>query len=563
MPRPPDTYTHGQFMTVESDNKGETVQCKHCKNWTGNIKTLNRKKEHLLKCPQYLQWRSQGHGEELAPPNSYQKRDSDQMNADMYSSPYAGAYPDPSPAGPSTTPALVKSRSYDISKAFDEFWDDNASQKCMRVRCKHCGFVRAKNTTRQVEHLSNCQDFLNSSEGQQALSNGSLQIKAPNNGNDIWRGSAPNPNLQGLINRRGPQKHPRLSFGNPHSLMRPASIRPSLASHLVNKFGQRLNEATQNSFLSHSGCGSLSSAALNQWLAQEIYLSRALIPFVGALIGKVKIPETPNLQTDSTFRAVDLLVSACSNMKKELEFLESTKIKFNLRVEPEEPTPAVRGFCDLFMSASSTSSSLLEGLVLLWATEHFFCVSFQYANTFVQPPNPAASSSYSVPSFFTPGQSNKPYPTSGHPGEEGHIAALHEALIHNWTSPNFVRFVSACRSIVDEVANASVSGNGRAEMEACERLFSQAIWLWNQIWPQVNGMGEKADDVAVNAGNSSAGAQQSRNSINGNGKSAMEVDDEAEADPTVDSPYGGTGLEAIAAHNQETVNAEHRGEAAG
>lgn len=65
-----------QFAPVESDNKGETVQCVHCKQWTGNIKTLNRKKDHLLKCQAYLAWRAEGNGQDLAPPNSYNKRDS-------------------------------------------------------------------------------------------------------------------------------------------------------------------------------------------------------------------------------------------------------------------------------------------------------------------------------------------------------------------------------------------------------------------------------------------------------------------------------------------------------
>lgn len=244
----------------------------------------------------------------------------------------------------------------------------------MRVRCKHCGFVRAKNTTRQVEHLANCRHFLDSADGQQAIASGDLQLNIPeaaSGSGDIWRGSAPNPNLQGLIQRRGPQKNPRTSLGSQYTPSRaPSGPKPSLASHLLNKFNTQIVNATQQSFLSHAGCGTLSASALNQWLAQEIYISRALIPFVGSLVGKVRIPETPNLQQDPTFRAIDLLVSACSNMKKELEFLESSKTKYNLHVEPEEPKSAIIGFCDLMAAAASPPASLLEGLVLLWAIEH-------------------------------------------------------------------------------------------------------------------------------------------------------------------------------------------------
>lgn len=81
MPRPPDNYTHSQFELIESEHQGDTVQCVHCRNWTGSIKTLNRKKAHLLNCPQYAQWRDAGNGQDLAPPNKYQKRDSSTLNA--------------------------------------------------------------------------------------------------------------------------------------------------------------------------------------------------------------------------------------------------------------------------------------------------------------------------------------------------------------------------------------------------------------------------------------------------------------------------------------------------
>jgi cobalamin biosynthesis Mg chelatase CobN len=91
---------------------------------------------------------------------------------------------------------------------------------------------------------------------------------------------------------------------------------------------------------------------------------------VGTLIGKIRIPEITELQQDPTFRALDLLVSAASNMKKELEFLENTKTKYGLHVEGEDPKPATRSFVDLLASASSPQSSLLEGLVVLYATEH-------------------------------------------------------------------------------------------------------------------------------------------------------------------------------------------------
>lgn len=461
----------------------------------------------------------------------------------------------------------------DIGKAFDEFWDDSAAQKCMRVRCRHCGFVRAKNTTRQVEHLATCQEFLGSTEGQQALASGDLQLQpgTGENGKDIWRGSAPNPNLAGMINRRGPQKNPRSNPGSNYTPVRPLAPKPSLGNHLMSRVRDALTAATQQSFLSHAGCGTLSAAALNQWLAQEIHISRALVTFVGSLIGKVRIPEISHLQSDPTFRALDLLCSAVNNMKKELEFLESTKRKYDLHVEIEEPKPATKGFVDLFAAAASPQSSLLEGLVVLWATEHCFCTSFQYAANFMSTPS-AAASNYALPSYLAPAQpsSTNPYSTAqaAHGGgDQSHITALHEAFIQNWTSANFVRFVSACKSIVDEVANSQTSGNGRSEMQACERVFKQAVWLWVQIWPEVDGMGEEEenDGGAATVGGAAATRDKARANaaaahdddddehdevVNGGvNDKPIEIDDDAEGEATIDSPYGGTGLGAIAAHN--------------
>jgi hypothetical protein len=113
--------------------------------------------------------------------------------------------------------------------------------------------------------------------------------------------------------------------------------------------------------------------ALNQWLAQVGYISRSLVSFTGTLIGKVRIPETANLERDSTFRCLDLLCSAVNNVKKELEFLEATKRKYGLQVSFGEPNPPTKGFIDLFSSASCPSATLLEGMVMLWAVEIVGC----------------------------------------------------------------------------------------------------------------------------------------------------------------------------------------------
>ena len=151
---------------------------------------------------------------------------------------------------------------------------------------------------------------------------------------------------------------------------------------------------------------------------------------------------------------------------------------------------------------------------------------------------------------------------------EAHINALHQALIPNWTSPAFSKFVDACRSIVDEVANSMTTGNGREEMLRCEQTFKQALWLWKGIWSEVNGMGE-SDDLASAAPmqpsetpqSAGGGARPSNAQRNNNtNDEPIEIRDDESGERSVgpdgqesdvaQTPYGGSGLGAVPAANQ-------------
>jgi hypothetical protein len=214
---------------------------------------------------------------------------------------------------------------------------------------------------------------------------GSLALNEQQNHNPaIWNGTRPNFDV--LVNSRD---GPDLAHGGgtePCSQdLRPVRSQappqpqpaeaPSLAQHLLVQAGDLLTSTTHHTFLSHAGCGSLTKNALNEWLAQIGYISRSLVSFTGALIGKIRIPETANLNHEPTFRCLDLLCSAVNNIKVELEFLEATKRKYNLEVNFNEPEPPTKGFIDLFSSASCPSATLLEGMVVLWAIEYVSCIT--------------------------------------------------------------------------------------------------------------------------------------------------------------------------------------------
>ncbi|KAH8723799.1 hypothetical protein GQ44DRAFT_760780 [Phaeosphaeriaceae sp. PMI808] len=352
----------------------------------------------------------------------------------------------------------------DIRRAFAEFQDQDTPSKCNKVRCLHCGFVRAKNTTRQIEHLQECQVYLASPEAQahmaQQQNGGPVD---PQGSSQILSGQAPNPNLQ--VHRRGPNsKRPR-EGGVP---MVPVPIQPhvapSLTAHLLATTAGPFTSATQQPFLSHAGCGSLAARPLSQWLVQDGHYSRGYIRFVGQLLSKIRLPQTQNSQFHPMYRTMDLLISALNNMRREMQFFEITATKYGLVLGNEGPTPITRALLDLMVSASSSSASLLEGMVVMWGTEHCYRTAWQYAHSF--------SSTLSTPSA------------------DPHIIALHQALIPNWTSPAFAKFVDATRSLVDELANITTTRDGKEEMLRCEDIFRQICWLDERFWPDVDGMGE-------------------------------------------------------------------------
>lgn len=186
----------------------------------------------------------------------------------------------------------------------------------------------------------------------------------------MLNGSRPNPNLQ--VQRRGPNSAKRNREGQsiaPQPLA-PTATSPSLTAHLLASQATAFSQATQQSFLSHAGCGSLAAGPLLQWLVQDGHYQRGYIRFIGQLLAKIRLPQTQNSQFHHMYRIMDLLISALNNMRREMQFFEITTTKYGLNLSHDPPTPVTRAVLDLFVSASSSSASMLEGMVVLWGTEH-------------------------------------------------------------------------------------------------------------------------------------------------------------------------------------------------
>lgn len=105
------------------------------------------------------------------------------------------------------------------------------------------------------------------------------------------------------------------------------------------------------------------------------------------------------------------------------------------------------------------------------------------------------------------------------PSTDNHIVALHQALIPNWTSPAFSKFIDASKALVDELANITTARDGKEEMSRCEEIFRQICWLEERFWPNVDGMGEGDDSARLgpNIGPMGAGMNNALNNGMANG----------------------------------------------
>lgn len=185
----------------------------------------------------------------------------------------------------------------------------------------------------------------------------------------ILSGQAPNPNLQ--VHRRGPNaKRGRDGQTLAPNIPIAPHVAPSLTAHLLAICSTSFTRATQQPFLSHAGCGSLGAGPLSQWLVQDGHYARGYIRFIGQLLAKMRLPQTQNSQFHPMYRTMDLLISALNNTRREMQFFEITATKYGLTLGAESPSPITRALLDLFVSASSPSASLLEGMVVLWGAEH-------------------------------------------------------------------------------------------------------------------------------------------------------------------------------------------------
>ncbi|XRM37183.1 hypothetical protein ABZX51_000669 [Aspergillus tubingensis] len=245
----------------------------------------------------------------------------------------------------------------------------------------------------------------------------------------------------------------------------------SLTTHLLNLNPSALHTSTTHPFLHSAGTSTLPKATLSAWLSQDRLYAQSYVRFIGLLLSKIRLPYTTTTKTPAPVesRILSLLTSALLNIQRELTFFETVAAEYNLDLQVPPPgattfgpSEATHAYTDLFLSSGSSGVTLLEGLVVLWATEICYYKAWGYARGVMEKEN-----------------------KGGEGSNDADGGALRVQFIPNWTSEEFGRFVDEIAGLVDEVA-AGVANSEREELLGrCERWWRQVVWLEGMFWPEV------------------------------------------------------------------------------
>ena len=251
----------------------------------------------------------------------------------------------------------------------------------------------------------------------------------------------------------------------------------TMTSWLMERVAEGFRAATQCVFLRAAGEGAVGKEVLSQWVSQDRLYAQGYIRFVGQMLAKMRLPNTAGTGT-LQWRVTDILISGLTNVRRELGFFEDVGKRYELDLETPwqgedtfGPTPTTKSYLDMFINASSAGTSLLEGMVALWATEKCYYAAWLYAL------------------HCTPKQPHRrPNPGDQEPIDpllsDADGGALRKEFIPNWTSDDFGNFVHQIGALVNELADVE-KGKGMLEEEKkrCEEIWKQVLWLEERFWP--------------------------------------------------------------------------------
>jgi thiaminase len=240
--------------------------------------------------------------------------------------------------------------------------------------------------------------------------------------------------------------------------------RPLLTQALLESYPDSLKSATETLFLRLAGAGRITKVQLSRWLSQDRLYAETYICFITSLIARVSLPYAYVSEKSKSlrWRLIKLLTGALNNIHRELEFFTSTAQKYDLDLNCKDneeaetfmPNYATQQYMDLFRSFFvDPVSPLMEGMVILWATEQCYLSAWTYASQFTEADN--------------------------HDQDGG---ALREAFIPNWTSNEFKKFVDEIAELTNLLADREQAGK---KLEVYKAVWSHVLDIEQRFWPEI------------------------------------------------------------------------------
>lgn len=166
-----------------------------------------------------------------------------------------------------------------------------------------------------------------------------------------------------------------------------------------------------------------------------------------------------------------MLVSTIAAIRREHKMFESVGERYSLSLNPEgsKQSAGLEMYVALFSSVAQMG--VLEGLVLLWATEVCYLRAWQYAAR-----------------LLGEGVAEQ--------GQDADGGALRNEFVPNWTSEEFMGFVQMLGALVDEVWEAREEGvlvEREGELEGSkasvdlEGIWKDVLQAEREFWPRVGG----------------------------------------------------------------------------
>ncbi|KAI0596989.1 hypothetical protein F4775DRAFT_561935 [Biscogniauxia sp. FL1348] len=265
--------------------------------------------------------------------------------------------------------------------------------------------------------------------------------------------------------------------------------KPSMTEYLLSspETADLYQRATKSRFLQLAGQGRLPRALLSQWLSQDRLYAQAYVRFIGGLISRVHLPieiegdgggsSGENLHLPG--RILALLQACLSGITQELRLFASVAKSYGLDLAasgcptalgataPEAfgPATTTRDYIELFDSFGAQAAArgdpartLLDGLVLLWATETVYLDAWTYA---------------------------REQGSGAGTGADLDGGALRREFIPNWTSDRFRGFVREIRECLDAYAASQDEVTGEVGAAGAMTLYKKVLVLEEDFWPMV------------------------------------------------------------------------------